>query len=125
MFERTVRDPLTGLYNRAYFLNQIGVLAERSAAQGIGLAVLMLDIDHFKRDQRPLWPLAGDGVLREVAAVIRESTRAEDLVARYGGEEFVVALPVSVAGPGDRTRRADSVEPCRAEDRRRGRRDSA
>jgi diguanylate cyclase len=41
--------------------------------------------------------LAGDDVLREVAAVIRESTRAEDLVARYGGEEFVIALPVSVS----------------------------
>ena len=47
--ERTVRDNLTGLYNRAYLINQIGLLAERNAAQGMGLAVLMLDIDHFKR----------------------------------------------------------------------------
>ncbi len=102
MFERTVRDTLTGLYNRAYLLNQIGVLAERSAAQGIGLAVLMLDIDHFKAINDRYGHLAGDGVLREVAAVIRESTRAEDLVARFGGEEFVVALPISVPRPGDR-----------------------
>jgi len=97
LFERTVRDPLTGLYNRAYFLSQIGVLAERGAAQEVGLAVLMLDIDHFKRVNDLYGHVAGDGVLREVATVIRESTRAEDLVARYGGEEFVIALPVSVA----------------------------
>jgi diguanylate cyclase (GGDEF)-like protein len=97
MFERTVRDNLTGLYNRAYLINQIGLLAERDAAQGMGLAVLMLDIDHFKRVNDRYGHLAGDGVLREVASVIRESTRSEDLVARFGGEEFVVALPISVA----------------------------
>jgi diguanylate cyclase (GGDEF)-like protein len=96
MFERTVRDTLTGLYHRAYFLSQIGTLAERSASSGIGMAVLMLDIDHFKQINDRYGHLAGDDVLREVATVIRESTRAEDLVARYGGEEFVVALPVSL-----------------------------
>jgi two-component system, cell cycle response regulator len=96
MYERTVRDTLTGLYNRAYLLNQIGVLAERSASQGIGLAVLMLDIDHFKQINDRYGHLAGDDVLRQVAAVIRESTRSEDLVARFGGEEFVIVLPVSV-----------------------------
>jgi diguanylate cyclase (GGDEF)-like protein len=96
MFERTVRDALTGLYNRAYFLSQIGLLAERSSAQGNGLAVLMVDVDHFKRINDGYGHLAGDAVLKEIAAVIRESTRSEDLVARFGGEEFVVALPVSV-----------------------------
>jgi diguanylate cyclase (GGDEF)-like protein len=95
MFERTVRDTLTGLYNRAYFLNQIGTLGAQYAVQGIGLAILMLDVDHFKRVNDRFGHTAGDRVLREVATVIRESTRAEDLVARYGGEEFVVALPVS------------------------------
>jgi diguanylate cyclase (GGDEF)-like protein len=97
MFERTVRDTLTGLYHRTYFINQIGVLAERYASSGIGLAVLMLDIDHFKQINDRHGHLAGDEVLRDVATVIRESTRAEDLVARYGGEEFVIALPVSLA----------------------------
>jgi diguanylate cyclase (GGDEF)-like protein len=96
MFERTVRDTLTGLYHRTYFLSQIGVLAERCASGGQGMAVMMLDIDHFKRINDQFGHLAGDDVLREVATVIRESTRAEDLVARYGGEEFVFALPVAL-----------------------------
>jgi two-component system, cell cycle response regulator len=107
MFERTVRDNLTGLYNRAYFLNQIGLLAEQNALQGVGLAVLMLDIDHFKRINDRYGHVAGDQVLREVAVVIRESTRNEDLVARYGGEEFVIALPVSV--PDLATERAERI----------------
>ncbi len=97
MFERTVRDTLTGLYHRAYFLSQIGSLAERYAASNIGMAVLMLDIDHFKQINDRYGHVAGDEVLREVATVIRESTRTEDLVARYGGEEFVIALPISLA----------------------------
>jgi diguanylate cyclase (GGDEF)-like protein len=106
LFERTVRDPLTLLYNRGYFLSQIGVLAERSASQEIGLAILMLDIDHFKHVNDRYGHVAGDDVLREVATVIRESTRSEDLVARYGGEEFVVALPVSVpTGASERAER--------------------
>ncbi|MFI5458597.1 MAG: diguanylate cyclase [Isosphaerales bacterium] len=113
LFERTVRDPLTGLYNRAYFLSQIEVLAERVAAQEIGLAVLMLDIDHFKHINDCYGHIAGDGVLREVAGVIRESTRAEDLVARYGGEEFVIALPVSA--PERATERAERIREGLAE----------
>jgi two-component system cell cycle response regulator len=107
MYERTVRDALTGLYNRAYLLHEIGVLAERSAIRGIGLAVLMLDIDHFKQINDVHGHVAGDQVLREVAAVIRETTRSEDLVARFGGEEFVVVLPFSV--PDLATERAERI----------------
>ena len=98
MFERTVRDNLTGLYNRAYLLNRDRTVGGSGVRPRVwGLAVLMLDIDHFKQINDRHGHLVGDGVLREVAAVIRESTRAEDLVARFGGEEFVVALPISVA----------------------------
>ena len=83
----------------------------------------MLDIDHFKQINDRYGHLAGDGVLRQVAAVIRESTRAEDLVARFGGEEFVVALPFSV--PDLATERAERIRSNLAErtHRRRGKRD--
>jgi diguanylate cyclase (GGDEF)-like protein len=113
MFERTVRDALTGLYNRAYLLDQIGALAERSSARGNGLAVLMLDIDHFKQINDRHGHVAGDQVLREVAGVIRESTRPEDLTARFGGEEFVVVLPFSV--PDLATERAERIRAGLAE----------
>ncbi len=107
MFERTVRDPLTGLYNRAFFLAQFGPLADRGALRGLGTAVLMLDIDHFKRINDAHGHEVGDVVLREVAGVLRQATRSDDLVARYGGEEFVVALPV--AAPDQATERAERV----------------
>jgi two-component system, cell cycle response regulator len=95
LFERSVRDPLTGLYNRAFFLNQIRSLAARCAVRKTGLAVLMLDVDHFKAVNDRHGHDIGDKVLMAVAGVLRETTRAEDLVARYGGEEFVAALPVN------------------------------
>jgi two-component system, cell cycle response regulator len=115
MFERTVRDDLTGLFNRAYFLNQVGPLAEQSAVRGLGVAILMLDVDHFKRVNDRFGHDAGDQVLREVASVLREATRSEDLVARYGGEEFVLALPV--VAPDQATERAERIRQTLAERR--------
>jgi diguanylate cyclase (GGDEF)-like protein len=94
MFERTVRDPLTGLFNRAYFLDQIGPLIQHATAGGSGLSVLMLDIDRFKQFNDTYGHDVGDSVLIEVAHVLRQTTRSVDLVARYGGEEFLLALPV-------------------------------
>jgi diguanylate cyclase (GGDEF)-like protein len=94
MFERAVRDTLTGLYNRSYFLNQVGPLAELNALGELGLAIILTDIDHFKRINDGYGHPVGDLVLQGVAEVLRELTRPEDLVARYGGEEFIVALPI-------------------------------
>ena len=93
MYERAVRDNLTGLYNRGYFLNQIGPLRDLSAMRELGLAVILVDIDHFKQVNDAHGHDAGDLVLAQVAAALREATRTEDLVSRYGGEEFVLALP--------------------------------
>jgi diguanylate cyclase (GGDEF)-like protein len=115
LFERSVRDALTGLYNRSYFLDQVEPLAGLGAQRGLGLAILMIDIDHFKRINDTHGHDVGDGVLREVAGVLRASTRPEDLVARYGGEEFVVALPV--VAPDQATERAERIRANLAERR--------
>ena len=93
LYERSVRDNLTGLYNRGYFLSQIGPLGELNSMSERGLALILVDIDHFKRVNDTHGHSVGDLILREVAEVLRESTRGEDLVARYGGEEFILALP--------------------------------
>ncbi len=93
LYERSVRDNLTGLYKRGYFLSQIGPLAELNSMCERGLALILVDIDHFKRINDTHGHDVGDLILREVADVLRESARAEDLVARYGGEEFILALP--------------------------------
>lgn len=107
LFERAFRDPLTGLFNRGYFLDQAAHLERQAASLGLGLAVLMLDIDHFKDVNDTYGHDAGDTVLKEVAQVIRSATRADDLVARYGGEEFVVALPIG--SPNQATGRAERI----------------
>jgi two-component system, cell cycle response regulator len=115
MYERTVRDTLTGLYNRSYFLGEVGPLGDRGALRGLGLAILMIDIDHFKRINDQHGHDTGDQALREVAGVLRQSLRGDDLIARFGGEEFVAALPV--AAPDAAAERAERIR-CNLADRR-------
>lgn len=107
LFERSVRDPLTHLFNRSYFVRQFVTLADEVAGRGLGVAVLLLDIDHFKDVNDKRGHDAGDEVLRQVAEMLQALTRPEDLVARYGGEEFVVALPAS--GPDLAIERAAKI----------------
>jgi len=95
LFERSVRDSLTGLYNRSYFLSEVGLLGDRSALRGLGMAIFMIDIDHFKRINDTYGHPVGDQVLREVAGVLRQAMRGDDLISRFGGEEFITSLPVS------------------------------
>jgi diguanylate cyclase (GGDEF)-like protein len=94
LFERAVRDPLTGLHNRSYFFDQLGRLQAKVAPRGLGLSILMLDLDHFKAINDEHGHDIGDDVLRQVADRFRGVLRAEDLIARYGGEEFIAALPI-------------------------------
>lgn len=89
----SVTDALTGLYNRRFleaFLEQQLALTART---GQPFAVLMLDLDHFKRFNDTFGHRAGDAALRAVAQAVQKGLRAADVVARYGGEEFVVVLP--------------------------------
>lgn len=97
-----VTDPLTGLLNRRGFCLRAETIYARNACPPYELAVLMMDIDHFKRVNDQYGHQAGDAVLREVAARIRDNLRPTDLVARYGGEEFVALLPRASAAALER-----------------------
>ena len=88
-----VTDPLTGLFNRRYVEPHLARLAEQSRNSGRELAVMMIDIDHFKSVNDTHGHAAGDQVLIELANRLRKNLRAVDLVARMGGEEFLVAMP--------------------------------
>jgi diguanylate cyclase (GGDEF)-like protein len=84
-------DPLTGLPNRRYFDEYVGLLARRRRA-GDAVGVLMVDIDRFKVLNDTFGHATGDEVLREVAGAIVGAVREDDVPARFGGEEFVVLL---------------------------------
>jgi diguanylate cyclase len=87
------RDELTGVFNRRQFL----VLADREWARcrryEMGAAMVMLDVDHFKRVNDLNGHLAGDLMLREIARAAGETLRHADILGRFGGEEFIVFLP--------------------------------
>lgn len=86
-------DGLTGLYNRRFFDQQLQSEWRRLRRIGAPIALLMLDIDHFKTYNDALGHLAGDDALRKVAAVLQECLQREgDVACRYGGEEFAIIL---------------------------------
>jgi diguanylate cyclase (GGDEF)-like protein len=87
-----VTDGLTGLYNHRHFHERIALEVERSQRSGLPLSLLMLDVDHFKQFNDTFGHPAGDEVLRQLARVLADTRRANDVVSRYGGEEFAVIL---------------------------------
>jgi diguanylate cyclase (GGDEF)-like protein len=97
IFERTERsavsDGLTGLYNHAYFLQALRQEVLRSKRHGLKAALMLLDLDDFKRVNDLRGHVEGDRVLMKAAAIVRDSVREIDVAARYGGEEFAVLLP--------------------------------
>jgi two-component system, cell cycle response regulator len=90
--ESAVRDRLTGVYNRGAFDDRLQNEFAVSRRRGTPLALLLFDIDHFKRLNDTHGHPAGDAVLHAVAQAVQATIRPEDVLARYGGEEFAVIL---------------------------------
>jgi len=92
LYESSVRDALTRAYNRRYLVERLASEIAYARRHGSRLSLVILDIDHFKRVNDSRGHLAGDDVLRELAALVQRTIRAEDVFARFGGEEFVVLV---------------------------------
>jgi diguanylate cyclase (GGDEF)-like protein len=90
LFESALRDGLTNTFNRRYFLDRLHGELRFAVRHGKPLALLFVDIDHFKKLNDSYGHQAGDQVLAAVARVMMTTIRAEDVLARYGGEEFAV-----------------------------------
>jgi len=92
---QSIKDPLTGLYNRRYLTEMLDREIRRAVRAEQSLGILMLDLDHFKKFNDTYGHDAGDTVLREMASFLCKSIRVEDVACRFGGEEFVVILPTA------------------------------
>ncbi len=92
---QSIRDALTGLYNRRYLDEILEREFRRSSRSQQRLGIIIIDLDHFKNFNDAFGHDAGDAVLRETGQLLTKYIRAEDFVCRYGGEEFVVILPTA------------------------------
>jgi two-component system, cell cycle response regulator len=110
-----VTDPLTGMHNRRFMEDHLGILLDPASERIRPLSLVMVDIDHFKSINDSYGHDCGDDVLREFAQRMRKSVRGIDLSSRYGGEEFVIVMPdadIEVARiVGERLRRKIMEEP--------------
>ncbi|MEW5914614.1 MAG: diguanylate cyclase [Thermodesulfobacteriota bacterium] len=91
--EMSIRDELTGLYNKRYLSSCLQTEVERAVAQGEPLTMLLMDVDDFKLFNDTHGHAEGDRVLAGLAMVVKERSRGSDAACRYGGEEFVVIMP--------------------------------
>jgi len=96
--EQSVTDSLTGLKNRRFFDERLPEEFRRAQRYSDPVSLMMIDLDHFKEVNDRYGHQMGDVVLRDAAAVIRNSVREPDICARYGGEEFAVILPKTHLG---------------------------
>ena len=91
---QSIRDPLTGLFNRRYMEESFERELHRAARnKNPMVSFMMIDIDHFKKINDTFGHDAGDMVLRELSYILTKNSRKEDIACRFGGEEFVLCLP--------------------------------
>jgi diguanylate cyclase (GGDEF)-like protein len=92
---QSIRDPLTGIFNRRYLDESMRREMFRSMRHGTPTGIIMIDVDHFKSVNDTHGHEAGDAILKELATFLQQHTRNEDILCRYGGEEFILLMPES------------------------------
>jgi len=92
-YEHSVRDGKTGLFNHGFFMLRLNDEIARTTRIGHPFSVIVMDVDKFKNFNDTFGHLAGDRVLEQIAAAIRDNVRVQDIPSRFGGEEFTVLLP--------------------------------
>ena len=93
LYEKSITDPLTHLYNRAFLMNFLKTKLKESIRYNFPLSIAIIDIDFFKKINDTYGHIEGDCVLQELALLLKKHFRGSDVIARYGGEEFVVVMP--------------------------------
>jgi diguanylate cyclase (GGDEF)-like protein/PAS domain S-box-containing protein len=91
--EESIRDPLTGLFNRRYMEESLQREIYKCERQQEFLSIIMLDVDYFKKFNDSFGHLAGDALLRELGSFLQANIRASDIACRYGGEEMMLIMP--------------------------------
>ncbi len=93
LYEKSITDPLTGLYNREYLNSYLQLKIQEAKKNSLPLSIAIIDIDFFKKINDTYGHLIGDCILREISNILKENFRSSDIVARYGGEEIVIVFP--------------------------------